>query len=506
MINISYGNITFLPTPNVSISTEYLNEGGSGISKQHRISLNGVLYNSGTGFTNVSEVYQPKPTGILTISTVNYNVKVISCNLEPTNDNWSKTIKFSMDFEGVLGNESPAFNTNGNWLVSKIQDDWSIEPLDDNFKKVTMPDFDTKLYTEKLAYDKFYEVPFIQYPYFKITRVLGAVGRYEVLHPDPLLNAKQWIDNYTTNNPLTNFLSNFNNVYNHTRSVSKNNTEGSFIVTDNWIASRDSTLNYIQTINVDSSLNQEGLRTVTVNGEIKGLSLSSRLWGDPGASGSIVPALNDYNEKYTNALARYNQLAGLGPYAFFPSGNRNNNMVYDGNYKFVRDLSRNESLMNPTPLSSGVNHNKTEGSIKFNLVYNNRPINYFSGMSETINIQDSLGLDRIISQIVMYGPPVLQNLGTKSSNTRNITIDVKLYNNPATQSIVDYYNTLESTKTACKTLTDSLNPKNVLSNITMKTLLIDSFSKYESSRIDIANNSLSYSRAYEWTFRSSGIP
>jgi hypothetical protein len=521
MINISYNNKAFLPSPNVSISTEYLTLGGSGVSKQHRISLNGILYNSGTNYysfsnngSSISGIFRPETTGILSIGSVSYSVKPISCNLEPTNDNWSQTIRFSMDFEGVLNSEDPNFNSDGNWLVSKIQDDWSIEPLDENFKKSTSPTFDTRLYTRNLATD-FYQSPFNDYPYFKITRVLGAVGRYEPVNNNPSLeNAKLWIDNYTNSNKgsLNTFLSNFNNVYNHTRNVSKSSTEGSYIITDTWVASRNNNNNYIQTLNIDSSLSKEALRTVTINGEIKGLSVSNKTFTDAGPSGNIIASISDANEKYTNALSRFDSIKAsfnAMATAFIPNKSAGQDMIYDTQFAFKNNgnngFNRLESPINPIPMSSGITHNKTEGSIKFNIVYNNRPINYFNGISETINIQDSLGVDKIITQVVMYGPPIIQNLGTKSSNTRTISIDVKLYNDPTIQSSITYYNNLKAAQETCKTLAAGLDPKNVLENVVVQTLKIDSFKKDESARIDVMNNSLSYSLTYEWVFKGKGI-
>jgi len=501
-ITISFNNLSLVPTPAVSINTEYLTV-GSGISKIHTINLNGLLFCSGiTGL--ISGIETPNATGILNINSSSYAVKTLSSSLEPTNDNWSTTIRYSMSFEGVRTDENPAFNTSTNWLVSKIQDDWSIDPLDENFKYITEPNFDTKLYTQHLASD-LYSLP--DYPFFKITRTIGAVGRYETNNPNVLNNAKNWVDNYITQSDSTpsSFLTNFSNIYNHVRNISKSVTEGSYIITDTWVASRGGE-NYIQTLNIQSSLDRDALRTVTIDGEIKGLSNANKTWTDPGASGLIIPAVADAAVKYNNALARYdaisNTFTGMATSMLVETSRNTSNMVYDNNFRFKTEFNRNESnVINPIPLSSGTTHNKTEGSVKFNITFNNRPINYFNGISENINVQDSIGMSKIITQLVMYGPPVLQDLGTKASNTRTISIDAKFANDPTVQSTITYYNTLKTKKDSVRSLVTSLDPGNVLKNISSPNLEIKSFLKDSSAKIDVANNSVSCNATYEWVFK-----
>jgi hypothetical protein len=509
-ITISFNNVNFTPTPNINISTEYLTV-GSGISKIHNITLNGLLFaGKSPGYSGLSGIRSPDSTGILSLDGINYKVKTISSNLEPTNDNWANTIRYSMNFEGVLTSENPGFNTSTNWLVTRIQDDWSFEALDENFKNITQPDFDTKLYTEKLTND-LYTLP--TYPFFKITRTVGAVGRYELDYPNSLENAKLWIENYMGQNGQTTteaFLSNFGGVYNHIRNVNKSSTDGSYTVTDTWVASRNNN-NYIQTLNIESSLDRDATRTVSINGEIKGLSNSNKTWTSAGPSGKIIDIITDDNTKYTNAFSRFssiqNTFLGMAQNMLVTPTSRNKNeMLYDNQFKFINagdaGFNRNETpTINPIPVSSGVTHSKTDGSIKFNIVYNNKPINYFSGISETINVQDSIGMKKIITQLVMYGPPILQDLGTKSSNTRTINIDAKFANYPTVQNTIEYYNILKGKRDSIKKLAESLNPKNILDPVPSPNLEIKSFLKDSSAKIDVVNNSVSCNFTYEWVFR-----
>lgn len=502
-ITISFNGVSFVPTPSVSINTDYLTV-GSGISKIYTINLNGLLYGSGSIATGLPRIARPSGTGILKINGHQYVVKTVGSNLEPTNDNWSSTIRYSMSFEGVKSIENPSFNTSTNWLVSKIQDDWSIEPLDENFRYITALDFDTKLYTQHLA-DGLYSLP--DYPFFKITRTVGAVGRYEANYPNALENAKNWIENYISQNDSkpTQFLTNFTNAYNHIRNISKNITDGSYSVTDNWVTSRNN-VNYIQTLNIQSSLDRDAIRTVTIDGEIKGLSNADKNWVSAGSGSVILPTNTDISIKYANASGRYNAIKNsflnMATSMLVEPNRNNSSMLYDNKFRFKDQFGRNEtSKINPIPLSSGITHNKTDGSIKFNIVFNNRPINYFSGISENITVNDSIGMAKIITQLVMFGPPVLQDLGTKASNTRTVSIDAKFPNDPAVQSTMDYYNILITKKDNIMTLVSGLDPAKVLTGIASPNLEIKSFLKDSSSKIDIINNSVSCNATYEWVFK-----
>jgi len=108
---------------------------------------------------------------------------------------------------------------------------------------------------------------------------------------------------------------------------------------------------------------------------------------------------------------------------------------------------------------------------------------------------------KIVTQLVMYGPPVLQDMGTKASNTRTISIDAKFANDPAVQSTTAYYNTLKTKKDSIRGLVTSLDPANVLSSISSPNLEIKSFLKDSSAKIDVANNSVSCNATYEWVFK-----
>lgn len=85
--------------------------------------------------------------------------------------------------------------------------------------------------------------------------------------------------------------------------------------------------------------------------------------------------------------------------------------------------------MNPIPVNITESHRKHVGEIDYTFEFNNRPLNLIPGsVSETLNINDTFPTQQIAEVFVLGRKlgPVLQNLGTVTSSTRDVTFEVVL--------------------------------------------------------------------------------
>jgi hypothetical protein len=185
--------------------------------------------------------------------------------------------------------------------------------------------------------------------------------------------------------------------YNHTRSVATDVLGGSYSVTENWLAApvgfaiEDFTVTYQTGID-------DGLIQVGIEGSVVGLE--SRTF-DPE---QIVISKYGYASSYfdtdvqPNLMTRIESILGSG-------------------------------LVNATPISINIGHNRMTGVITYNYSYDNRPPNCVSDSSvrlESITVTDDAATD-VFSEILIPGRqngPLLQPHNTYTSTTRALDIEL----------------------------------------------------------------------------------
>lgn len=456
---IQYGNYEFDPTqgrpvPQISISNEQERDGaGKAIGLKTIISLEGVVCHvSGSLDRNfqallnkekdIREAFEKDgqflkigwkcettgPNGKTTQTGIYLSgyPRVTRYSSDKTDNYWLNTIGYNVELQ--LDNQPLGGSTDGIFAVSSTQDEINIETIDE-FAYTSSP-------YPGIRGSLSLQGPFSQYPIYRISRTLGAVGKHIFTSGNdvsgaivnPVSNARQWVNHHIGKNPLSGYLTGLN-LYNMTRSVSVSQPEGSYRITDNWLAwpTGFSGL-YTESFNAEASLDSSMLRTVVINGTIKGLELSNNgLLGSAagtGLSGIIYPThVKIGNAKFSNALSGYSgirhSLFGRANAFLEPSGDRNS--------VSQRFFGRNEPPLNPIPLSVTEGYNPSEGSVTYSWTYNNRPLNMISGsISEVLTIEDNLSVQQV-AEIFVLGRrlgPVLQNLGTYSVPTRNVTFEV----------------------------------------------------------------------------------
>lgn len=456
MAYIKYGSFDFAgasgyPVPQISLSVEQERDGaGKSIGSRTIVNLEGFICASGNdGFTSLVS----KESGLREAFRVDGSPLVIGCTgtggttipyftgypkvnkytAEKTDNYWINTIAYSIELEiintGTTGGPCSSFG------IASAQDDWNIETIDE-LSYVNTP-VGASVLRQALS------IPIGSgYPTYRVSRTLGAVGKYIPTGSgtgiSAIKSAKDWVlCNATGNSSLTGVLSGLT-LYNFTRSINVSEIEGSYRITDNWIAVPSGTLSggYTESYNVESSLDNSYLRTVTINGTIKGLepfsgaNIYASTTIGTGLSGSIYPLVTGSNRtpstsKFDKALSGYtgikNELYNRASCFLSKSG--------DPTGIFRRFFNRDEPILNPLPLSITEGFNPTDGTVTYSWVYNNRPLNLVSGsISEVLTVNDNFPTQQV-AEIFVLGRrlgPILQDLGTYTTASREVTFEVTM--------------------------------------------------------------------------------
>jgi hypothetical protein len=482
---IKYGDFSFkgasgYPVPALSISKEQQRDGGGrAIGATLTFVLEGQIYSSsgGSGFSNLltleSGLRKNFSTNGLALSigcgdstsTLDESfsgVKITKYAANKTNNNWTTTIDYSIELQVDI-----AETGNGIFFVSSTQDDYTIETVDEyNFVQSPIKqlnDFfgntNSSITNNGLTYDAGNS-----YPLYRITRALGAVGKFRPTGSggvgiSSIQNAKEWVNYHLEQNPkFTGVIATTGlTLYNFVRSISASDTEGSYKITDTWLGVPSGKLpSYIETFSAESTLDNSMLRTLVIQGTVKGLEpfntgsiydskalpyLSGSLSGSldnlkppltrnkidgQNQNSKFVMAMSGYSGIKQNMLCRVNAFANTGSVSFFPQscppGNPHNIMfIAQGRPE------GHENGMNPIPYSIQEGFNPSEGTITYNWTFNNRPLNLIPGsISESLSVEDSAAIPNIASIFVLGRKlgPILQDLGTVSAATRTVTFEV----------------------------------------------------------------------------------
>ena len=537
--SVTYNNWTFNPTggypvPAVSISQEFQRDGGGRhIGTTASITLEGKIY-SGSGDkgfghllvleSGLRNVFS-RDGGVLNISvscgtssssSAFSGIKIGRYSANKTEDQWTATIDYSIDLISEIANTG-----SGIFFVSSTQDDWNIETIDENSYASTPISFGMVGFGPV-------PVPFTQgnnYPFYRISRTLGAVGKFI---PEPnnevsgtktaVKHAKEWVNFHLPIAPQYTGIISGLTLYNFVRSINTSDTEGSYRITDNWIGVPAGALPYTESFTIESSLDQSMMRTVTVQGTIKGLEpfQTGNIYVAAGApyltNNTLAGSLQQMNTANTrianNGYKFYNAMSGYSGIKcdiynrarnFIPSASTTNSSSCG--FNFNNAFGRNESMLHPIPLSITEGFNPAEGRITYNFSYNNRPLNLIPGsISETLSVDDSFATPIIASVFVLGRQlgPILQDLGTITSSTRRVNFEVVF---PKPSSLRDI--TFNPTHYAAITgLVESFNPQNLTTNPQLGSTVnnggIRAYVKSDSSNWNVSEGRLSKEKTWEW--------
>jgi hypothetical protein len=191
--------------------------------------------------------------------------------------------------------------------------------------------------------------------------------------------------------------------------------------------------------------------SVSIDGSIKGLSQISPSGYVYGGTDTKVA-----NSAFDNALAKYKTVSNQGRFG-----------VGSNIYKRANNSVAVELNSQPTSVSLGTN--QYDGTVTYNLSFDNRPTNTISGvLSESISVNDTYPGD-VFALIPVLGRatgPVLQYIGGRTEYKRDVSIDLLLdytdipYGHNRNSLFLQKPSLVEPIRTQLRSLIQELSPAN----------------------------------------------
>lgn len=518
---ISISTITG-PTPLMDLSRTYENDDGYLSTIIESVNLNGKIVPSSTGIGFVP--IMNAISGLKTlISSCPVNTLEVTCNgaitykatgmivknfaASKTENNWTRTADFSIDLEQKVDSSG-----NVKTVTDKVES-WTIEPLEDaGYISFNQPL--SGLNPEYLSPDMKPTAPSRNAPQpgtsvnggqigngtslgvntrgqYRITRRLSARGLalasgtgicdndQNKISAVKLNNARKWVEEQASGITGSGVIvipslgsagtiGGGINLYNHNRSSSADIFNGTYEMTDNWIAMPTGT-HHTESFTIDCSTSNNFTKTIRIAGTVNGMAMynhsshkalltpsgsgltldlyiasgnvnksgslpahspSSLATGSPGGNGNSTSTTLHPN-KYQNAKDAWEQ--EIKPYLYrraclgmsqYGRVNRQATNEVDPtkpeNPSFFTDRP-----LNSIPVSTTEGHDPIRGLINYNYEFNNQYRAIPGVISENINITHDAPADNISETTVLgrYLGPIIQSIG-RTNARKTITIDI----------------------------------------------------------------------------------
>lgn len=524
---IKYGSFEFLgnngyPVPLVSLNKEFDRDPvGRIIGGKTIATLEGVIYNTDQNLS--FPVLLGKEKTLRETFSKDGEVFILGCSGQPpvfsgvakigrysadkNENNWVSTINYSIEL--IIEDPVTPGNCNDATNVASCQDEWNLETLEES-NYVNNP-VGASVLRQALNFPMG-----ANFPIYRVTRTIGAVGKYTTPSGaksgvSPIVTAKEWVycRLQKAEGSITGLLKDLT-LYNFVRSISIDEPGGSYRVTDNWVAVPSGITGlYTESFTVDSSLDSEFLRTVTINGTVRGLEAFKSGSTDgvysqgvigTGLTGTLYPAggpssrQNQATSRFDKALIGYDGIkSGLFPRAqcFVERANNANGM-------FRQRFGRDESPINPIPVSITEGFNPTEGTVTYSWAFNNRPMPISGAISQTLTVTDNFQAQQI-AEIFVLGRrlgPILQDLGSNTTATRDVTFEVVMLR-PTGLSGLKFPKSVYQQITG---IVESFNPANLLGASICK-----SFVRTNTENWSITEGRFTKTKAWTWSHCSAQV-
>lgn len=424
---MTYGSYPFTPVPLMSISREQVKTGdGVPLSELYSINLQGSLVlTSGSGGIISIDSMQDDLLAAMSGDGKLFEVKcdssvLLQCYPRIRNVNFSPGIwvfrsdyTIDLDFDEIAPGSGST-----NKSISSASEEWQVEFSDEKaYHTWNLPDGSG---ADTIPYQ------------LRLTHTLNATGKSHynsggLVKPawqaarDYVVPRLGYNSSYIQNSGVFNLNVSPFSAYNHVRSTSIGEKDGTFAVTETWmvinsgagIAGRA-----LEDYNITFRTGLEtSLNTINIEGTIQGLE--TRSYGTNPGDFNVTETKFQSASGYWNVVK--DRLLGRG------------NIILD-TYSTTRDL-------NIIPRSQSIGHNPTTGVITYAYEYDDRPSNCIAGSkSEVITITDNNPSD-VFGNLTVLGKangPVLQEIGTQTAFTRELSIEVVM--NPATGCPTDAAN------------------------------------------------------------------
>lgn len=509
------------PTPLVDISKTFENQDGYVSTIVDSISLDGKIVPTGTyGFNPIVEKIEELEKLLncsMTTIEISCNgdtvyaksgVLVKSVNINKTNNNWTRTADFSIELE-TRTNASGNFKT-----VDDRSETWSIDPMEDvqfmsmNANISQKPEYLNPKLLPAGANRNNPQPPsningsqnltstlgLSNIGQYKITRRLSARGLIvptgneacinysrEESNRIKVSNAKAWVENTAASisgqfgsiyfpDLLATSIGTGINLYNHVRSVSTDFYNGSYEMTDTWIAMPTGTT-HTESFTLDCTTNDNFTKTIRVIGNVNGLLMydhnqksnhtfinSNVPESNNGAfetnldlanknldkSGALTVSVNSIipnqtspdvnqisNNKYINAKNAWENI--IKPYLYRRACLGMSQ--YGKNFRQpINEIDPNkpespsffvDRPLNVIPSNTSEGHDPYKGTISYTYEFNNKYKAIPGTISENISVTHEFPAN-VITEVPVLGRylgPILQSFG-RSNAAKTLTIDL----------------------------------------------------------------------------------
>lgn len=439
-----YGTYNFTPVPIITWNKEYTKTGdGTTIGTVHNMILEGTLTPTLTGvgsYITIDEM-QARLRSALNVEGLHFEVqcgntelinthpRINSLDFTPTTNNWvmtsDYTINLEFDDEPTNTGEDAAIMPP---FIQSASENWSLEFVNERAK-----------YGLNLAGGVEDSNPY----QLRLTHNVSAVGkRHYTCGVSPPTQSIGFLDKpaweeardyvvpllgYDSSKVTSTGVINIDvddfAAYNHIRTQEISETDGSFSVSETWLVINPSGSGIAGRATEDFNVSirtgtDTALTRITVDGSIQGLE--SRTYGTNPGDFTIT------EDKYTAALDYYNSMSSK---ILLRAQQIGNPIAY--------------RTINSQPLASSVAHSPPNGTISYNVEYDDRPCNFVTGaIAENIVINDTNPHD-IYASLVILGRargPILQDIGTISVSQRDANIEVLMQPPGACASIATNIN------------------------------------------------------------------
>ena len=242
---------------------------------------------------------------------------------------------------------------------------------------------------------------------FTLTHNISAVGKtfYDITGAQPreawqyaeqYVLARLGFDAYMAMSSGVNDLPSYYHGWNHLRSNQVDKKGGGFSVSESWLLASGVAIEDF-TITTTSDIEAPHQR-VSIQGNVTGFEERQAVGGKE---------MKLTTTKWANAQTKFAWASGVA-------------------YTRAKEYSGLTNL-NVKPLTLTVGRNPLRGTIDYTIDYDTRPLQLIEGAkSEVLSINDNIGGELFASVFVLgrTAGPVLQDLGTKPANTRDLNIEI----------------------------------------------------------------------------------
>jgi len=499
-------------TPMLTMSHLYnRTDAGALISITNKINLKGKIY--GISHSGVEEVLSDQlnlknlffscPVGNLQVLCNNTvlldatGVRATNFTTEPSSDNMLRSIGYSIDLEY---HERQSDDVTSPLIVS-CSDTWSIEPLEDylyesfslapSLETEPTPLVGTRTLTNGIS--------IVNIPQFRISHKVSAKGASYTSSSTcpttgsgyfvPYNEARKWVSRrlnvpWFSANSEGAYVGGYNStsetgpklyLFNHVRATNFSMTEGSYDIVDTWIG-MPTGINHIEDYSIEIGSDEKFIKTVKVQGTIKGLEIVNQnrlntttsltptdaglITLDNGLIGNrddvssisysshntLIDKTTMKGYKYQNALLAWH--SGIKPYLYTRASSALTRSIsttaafsldgttggagivdyYNRDSPIGNTANASERLLNPIPWTMTEGHDHKKGIITYNYEYNNKFTLLDGVLSESITVTNTGPAD-FVAEVFVLGRslgPVLQSLGTNTLTTKDLSIEISV--------------------------------------------------------------------------------